>query len=155
KKPTAFNQKNRKLKNGDIKMSFSKLPISNTKQSNSNTVSRTFSNFQLTIGKEFQKKLVKHWMWYGGGDIVGTYTKSTGDIPIQENTSYGAILRPFLGVRFNINSRLYISTEASINLVYTTAKGSQIQNGVTTEISGDGFSFGASAATGIFFFYRF
>ncbi|MBY0432880.1 MAG: hypothetical protein K2U26_02095 [Cyclobacteriaceae bacterium] len=131
------------------------LSTRNSKQSNSSTISENFSNFQLSIGKEFQKILDKHWMWYWGGDVTGTYAKSTSDSPVQESTTYGAILRPFLGVRFDINPRLYLSTEAYLDLTYVTTTRTQTNSGATTDSSSDGFSFGTAPAAGIFFFYRF
>ena len=121
--------------------------------------------FQLSFGREFQKPINTRWCWYFGGDIYASYifqnidTYLNGDIN-QENkdTRYGIGFRPFLAARFNINSRLYISAEASLSLGYYSQLNKykyipQPEDDV--ELSEGSFSIATRPASGIFLFYRF
>jgi hypothetical protein len=122
-----------------------------------------FVSIQLTLGKEFQRELTKHWMWYGGGDIIPSYsysyqqTAQTINGPDIKNTqiSSGLGLRPFLGLRFNINPRLYLATEASLNLSYSNYSTTSSDGVKTNESSGNRFNLGSSPAGGLFLFYLF
>ena len=83
------------------------------------------------MGKEFQKQITKRWIFYYGGDIAPfldygqartfnfSITLPNFDYRLVNEgkfTSYGLRLLPFLGIRFAINERLYVATEASLKL---------------------------------------
>jgi hypothetical protein len=122
-----------------------------------------FVSTQLTLGKEFQREISKHWTWYGGGDIIPTYSNSyqqttqTINGPDIKSTqiSYGLGLRPFLGLRFNINSRLYVATEASLNLGYSNYSITSSDAVNKNESSGNRLNLSSSPAAGLFLFYLF
>jgi hypothetical protein len=138
------------------------LNIDDGKRNNGAQINN-FVSLQLTLGKEFQRELTKHWIWYGGGDIIPSYSNSnqqstqTVNGPSIKNTqiTYGLGLRPFLGLRFNINSRLYVATEASLNLSYSNYSTSSSDGVNTNESSGNRFNLGSSPAAGLFLFYIF
>jgi hypothetical protein len=122
-----------------------------------------------TIGKEWQAKVAQRWIWYYGFDLGPTYSINyreeniiDNDAAIQriyDNRSYGASILPFLGIRFAISEKLYLSAEANMNFAYSyfLNKNTTISAGVKNETSGSSTNFRArtGAATGIFVFYRF
>jgi hypothetical protein len=121
-------------------------------------------NLTLIVGKEFQEKIGRMWIWYYGMDVMPAVHYSRfeyfiDDQRIRQNTSinYGVTARPFLGIRFNINERLYVSTEANFNAAYRHSKSTNkiYQPPSTEKLSGNGFSLAVEPATGIFIFYRF
>jgi hypothetical protein len=138
------------------------LNIDDGKRNNGVQINNSVS-IQLTLGKEFQRELTKHWIWYGGGDVIPNYSYSIQQITQTINgpeikntqTSYGLGLRPFLGIRFNINSRLYVATEASLNLSFSNYSQTSSDNTATYENSGNRFNLGSSPAGGLFLFYMF
>ncbi len=134
------------------------LYFSNASSNNSNQIQQTFNNnIQLTLGKEFQSSITKHWLWYSGADISPFYQQSGNEFNNQKNTntSYGLSLRPFLGLRFNINARLYVATEAGLGLTYGLTNITNTSNSITTESNGQQFSFGLNSASSLFLFYLF
>lgn len=123
----------------------------------------------LIAGKEWQSILSKRWIWYGGADIIPqlTYSKAervrTEIVEYQSfSTSYGISLRPFLGIRFAVSKRLYLSTEAFLNANYSTKKYSDATYNVSTNeiitqnsTTATNYSVKFKPASGIFIFYRF
>lgn len=122
-----------------------------------------------TIGKEWQTKVAQRWIWYYGLDLGPTYSisyqenNSINNNVVNQNIydrrSYGASILPFLGIRFAISEKLYLSAEANMNFAYSYLlnKNTTISVGVKNETSGSSMNFRArtGAATGIFVFYRF
>lgn len=138
-------------------------PISNTSITRVNQ-----SVLKLSLGEEFQRKLTRYWTWYGGGDIIAGYSRETiespgSTTPKKTETAYSGALRPFLGIRFDINSRLYLSAEASLSFEYSNSKSSRTEMfstpsggiGIETSYTRNRFTILTSPAAGIFFFYRF
>lgn len=128
--------------------------------SNSSAASVAF-----VIGKEFQKPIEKRWTWYYGGDLVPFFSFNNQDYfqngslySESEYSSIGLNVRPFLGIRFNINPQLYLSAEANIALRYARTRNYQIYtNNDQPErgINGNNLSFSLNPASGLFLFYRF
>lgn len=127
-----------------------------------NTSAGTLS---LAIGKEYQKPIDKRWVWFFGGDSVPFFTFNNqdyyqnGDLNSEsESSSVGVSLRPFLGIRFNLNSRLYLSAEANVGLQYAYQK-NMVQYADTVEpyvdSQSNNFSFTMNPASGLFLYYRF
>lgn len=127
--------------------------------------STSVGSFAIAIGKEYQKPIDKRWTWYFGGDSVPFYTFNnqdyyqSGDLNSEsESSSVGVSLRPFLGIRFNLNSRLYLSAEANVGLQYAYKK-NMLQYVDSTDPIVDSqtnnFSFTTNPASGLFLYYRF
>ena len=129
-------------------------------------------NLALAVGKEWQQVLSSHWLWYGGGDAIPQFRyfsqyAESDNIPIRNNssTTFGVSARPFLGIRFQINDRLYVSTEASLSLGFNLHRGKDIVyrddngDGNMEEEKNDIDSFEtfiqATPASGIYLFYSF
>lgn len=130
--------------------------------------SRGFNNnISIILGSEWQNIFSKRWSWHNGADIIPYFyeifseTKNEQKILNQsEEKGQGLILRPFLGLRFNINSQLYISTEASLNLKYGKSEYSSMYNSSADQITESHWirnesSFKLNPAAGFFFFYKF
>ena len=125
----------------------------------------TSYNVSVVFGKEKQNRIWKAWVCYYGLDFVPSVSQFksanyTNDQKNQETeiTSYGLTARPFLGIRFDINSRLYISTEANISLAFSHQKNLQKSfNPEQTNVdsSSNEGSLNLSPASGIFVYYRF
>lgn len=130
---------------------------------NYNNTSATDLSFSW--GVELQKSLSKHWVWYYGIDVIPSvsYYKInyfSGGNKYQDYRTIGGGIsgRPFLGIRFDINPRLYLAAEASASLwyIYTSTKATAynpeevIQNTDTNNIG-----LRMRGASGIFLFYRF
>jgi hypothetical protein len=155
-----YTSENRALRFGaSINLNLNR---SNDSTSNSNQISS--AALSLSLGKEFQKLITTKWVWYYGGDLIPSFSNYQSlsyqnGKKYYENkyTSYGINARPFVGIRFAINPRLYLSAEADLSLGYTKSKISQKffspENIVDSE--NDNYSFRASPASGIFIFYRF
>lgn len=131
---------------------------------NSITTQSHFS-LQISFGKEWLQPINERWIFYYGGDLaplinsVSTKIRNL-DILTSENgrRNLGAELRPFLGVRFNINERLYLASEAAFFLKFVhgnsynnTFAESSIYRGSTSR----SFSSGFRPLNGIYLFYRF
>nr|WKN39399.1 hypothetical protein K4G66_11925 [Tunicatimonas sp. TK19036] len=129
-------------------------------------------NLALTLGKEWQQTLSTRWRWYGGGDVVPRFRVVSqyvehNNIPSQNTDThvFGVSARPFLGIRFQINERLYVSTEASLSLGFNLHRGKNIDyldengDGRIEEIENEVNSFETfirvTPASGIYFFYSF
>jgi len=119
----------------------------------------------LSVGKEFQQHLGEKWIWYYGVDVAPSFTQSHSEYIEHDEqrqsfktSSYGIAARPFLGIRFAINSRLYLAAEASARLSYN--KSSQLNKSYNPDqtlrdITSNNFDFSLNPASGIFIFYRF
>lgn len=140
-------------------------PASGTSSASTFTFARNY-NISLVIGKEFQEKLTEHWVWYYGADIVPGYVSNTTDtyLPFNQKTrtttttSATFAARPFLGARFNIGQRLYLSTEFSASLTYrrdTIFDKNVLANQVNADTNSSTFSLAFAPATSLFLFYRF
>lgn len=129
---------------------------------------RDYYSFSFSIGKEKQHQINKKWIFYYGGDLAPFYQYSKDSYYSSNqlnnenlNNEVGLSLAPFLGIRFQVNDRLYIATEAKLLLSYsrkeTSWKNYDNANNVTTENS-QGFNnlrLLALPATGVSIFYRF
>ena len=129
-----------------------------------------YDNYSLSIsfGKEKQHQLSKRWIFYYGGDVAPFY-KFYGQDYYSNNTlqnknkdqDFGLRLSPFLGIRFQINDRLYVATEALLRISYSRKEiGSKSydSNGVMYAESSNAFNnfrLQPLPATGISIFYRF
>ena len=93
---------------------------------NSDTEHSSYS-VQLTGGYEWQAPLSDRWKLYYGaeagpyyGKSVSSDTSNRNDYIYSEtkrkttNEQYGGILRPFAGLTFQINRKLYVATETAI-----------------------------------------
>ncbi len=142
---------------------------------NTNTYQSSNSYYQnenyfisISVGKERQAQLTKKWIFYYGGDLAPFYESykqsnyETGQLRYENlNSEIGLRVSPFLGLRFQINSRLYVATEALLRLSYGRKEASWKSydnfNNVGNQTS-QGFNnvkLQALPATGIFVFYRF
>jgi hypothetical protein len=65
--------------------------------------------------------------------------------------------RPFIGLRFDIHPRLYLSTEFSCNLTYAKTKTTNeaFNPDSSSENSNNNFTLSVTPASAIFIFYRF
>jgi hypothetical protein len=128
------------------------------------------SNYTIRAfaGKEKQEQISKHWIFYFGGDLGASYLYNyngyANNLVISNestNSEIGGFLTPFLGIRFQINERIYVSTEASLQATYAkriaTWKTYDSNGFLDTEAENkfNNFSFNLRPAAGIFFFYRF
>ena len=142
----------------------------NINKTDSKTSTSTFDDFSygyvgLVVGMEFQKQIDKRWVWYYGGDFVPYYSFDVRDsfsngelFREEENKAFGLGFRPFLGIRFDLSSRLYLSAEANLLLSYGRKKNyvSFVGNSVPlTDTEASSFVLSANPATGLFLFYRF
>lgn len=121
----------------------------------------------LIVGKEAQRTITKSWYWYYGGDLMPSYSFNRsqtyqGDSITNRirNKSYGLTARPFLGLRFNIHSKLYLSAEASMNLSYSRSEQSaryypDSQQGNNRAVKNTSWALNFVPANGIFIYYRF
>lgn len=85
-------------------------------------------NGGISYGYEWQNYFSKRWAFYYGGDIrlgiSGTAIEAKPNLVnssspnIVNSFSYSIRAKPFIGIRFNINSRLYLASEASLALTY-------------------------------------
>ncbi len=122
-------------------------------------------NFSAVIGKEFQKEINQNWVWYFGGDIIPSfqyynseYSSSNSYKQTTTDKRVGLGFMPFLGIRFNINSRLYLSTEFSFGPTYSyTWSQIEEENPTNTikDIETGNFNFSMNPAYGLFLYYRF
>lgn len=128
----------------------------------------TDDNYSVSIsfGKEFQKHFAARWIFYYGFDLLPEYGRSSSEnisnqitTNTYQNYRYGVSLQPFLGLRFVINQRLYISTESPLQLSYRFNKANWFYfNGIdATRFTKKEPTFTMSIlpASGINAFYRF
>lgn len=140
----------------------------NTYQASYYYQERDYYSFSLSIGKEKQLQLNKKWIFYFGGDVAPFYQSykdgqySTGQLDYENlNQEVGLRVSPFLGIRFQILDRLYVSTEALLRLSYgrkeTYWKSYDDTNTLTSETSQsfNNVVLRALPATGVSIFYRF
>jgi hypothetical protein len=120
-------------------------------------------SFEFSIGKEVQKSISQRWVWYGGGDVIPLYSTLTNEqidtgLPaIQKNSQsiFSLTASPFMGIRFNIAPRLYVSTEASLFMSYRKQNSTNEVLNSKLESNSDRFTLGINPATSIYFFYLF
>ena len=121
-------------------------------------------SIRLNIGREVQEPINEKWVWFYGGDLIPFYSSSNRryfqdvqETSIIESSGFGIALRPFIGIRYNINRRIYLSAEASINVSYIRRFSftEYPQTGIIADDSaGNNFSIAAHPANGLFLFYR-
>jgi hypothetical protein len=148
--------------------SYNVFSISN-KDVNSplSSTSRDIS-FCISFGKEFLVPVTNRWMVYYGADVMpdfGSGKNQNFNLAVlrsrKSTVTLGAEVRPFLGLRFNISERLYISSEASIYLRMAQTKERNQTFGGTGETLTDNTSnknliaSGIRPLSGIYLFYRF
>jgi hypothetical protein len=125
-------------------------------------------SLSITVGKEKQNQISKKWIFYYGGDLVPFYQyysqeyNSLGQIQYDNLTKdYGLRISPFLGIRFQINNRLYAATEGLLRISYSrknTSWTSYDFSGIPNSESSNNFNnfrMQALPASGVFIFYRF
>lgn len=158
-----YTADNRALRLGlDVYMNLNRV---DAYSGSSNYNDASTANISLAIGKEYQVPIDKHWTWYYGGDITPFIILSTqksydrGDLYYSaENNSFGVGLRPLLGIRFNINPRLYLSAEANVMLQYARKRDYgkfESADSPYVDTSSNNIVFNMSPATGLFLYYRF
>lgn len=142
----------------------------NINKTDSKTSSSSFTDYSygyigLVTGMEKQNQIDKRWVWYYGGDLVPYYSFdnqdsfANGELYWEDETKeFGVGLRPFLGIRFDISPRLYLSAEANILLSYARIK--SFASGVndplpSRDTEGAHFVFSGNPASGLFLYYRF
>ena len=133
--------------------------------STSNFIDSSSGYIGIVAGMEHQNRIDKRWVWYFGGDFVPYYSFidqnqfSNGELLwVNENREFGLGLRPFLGIRFDIGPRLYLSAEANIILSYARVKNysSNVNELIPyNDTKGTRFVFSANPASGLFLYYRF
>lgn len=139
-------------------------PIPATSQYN--LVDHSQASVSILVGKEFQHAINSRWIWYYGGDLSPGYQynerKDYYGQTIrqrQKTVSYSLSARPFLGARYAIHPRIYVSAEASIGLGFRRSEESFWNQTGDLTIEGkyttDRLNFSVSPASGIFLFYRF
>jgi hypothetical protein len=129
-----------------------------------------YDNYSLSLsfGKEKQNQLSKRWIFYYGADLAPFYLHYKNgfyyDNQLQNestNEEIGLQVSPFLGIRFQINDRLYVATEAIFRLAYslnkTSSKSYDNTNMLINEASQkfNNVDVQALPARGISIFYRF
>jgi hypothetical protein len=142
----------------------------NINKTDSKTSTSSFTDYSsgyvgLVAGMEFQNKIDKRWVWYYGGDFVPFYSfsnqdsYSNGELSWEElYKEFGLGLRPFLGIRFDISPRLYLSAEANVLLSYARTKSfaSNVNDPIPfRDTEGAHLVFTANPASGLFLYYRF
>jgi hypothetical protein len=126
----------------------------------------SFVEISVSIGKELQRPIsTTRWVWFYGGDIVPFYQSRINNEFYDNNMDYsndyqsiGIGLRPFLGIRFNINQKLYLSVETSLNLKYAYSKQLYKRynpDEIIRDTEGDNISLNVSPASGLFLYYKF
>lgn len=143
-------------------------PSSTFDSTNTTYSTNSYYNLSLTFGKEFQRVIGTKWVWYYGVDVVPyySYNEFTQLINGTANENYTSTRRtysmsgrPFLGIRFNINSRLYLSAEANLSITYS--KNSAITKnyvntvGANSNVKSSSFSIDLTPASGMYLYYRF
>lgn len=133
--------------------------------SNTTSYYTSYANVSIMLGKEFQNSISSKWVWYYGADLVPSFTltKSSVYYGVAKNQEsdakmYGLSVRPFLGIRFAINHRLYLSAEANLSAGYKRfVENQKYFNPDATDghRSGDNIFFTMNPASGLFLYYRF
>lgn len=177
--------------NGLINSSGSSLDLILKKQKSSNTANRfgislfadiatnTFNgsgsyyqndnySLSISIGKEKQSQIGKKWIFYYGGDLAPFYQYFNQEyyysgLPQNDNTNndYGLKISPFLGIRFQINDRIYVATEALLRISYSRKEVSWTSYDYAGTVNSESnqafnnFRIQALPASGVFIFYRF
>lgn len=145
--------------------SFLNINKTDSKTSTSNFTDYSSGYAGLVVGMEKQQQIDKRWTWYYGGDFVPYYsfnnsnTFTNGELQWEdERKEFGLGFRPFLGIRFNLNERLYLSAEANVLLSYARTKNyaAAVDSPVPfNDTEGTRFVFTANPASGLFLYYRF
>jgi hypothetical protein len=159
-----YTSDNRALRFGtSININLNRDNPSNNSTSNYSKTS--YASISAAFGKEFQKLITTKWTWYYGGDLIPSFYSDeylnyqNGNKYSENKTkSYGLSVRPFLGIRFALNPRLYLSAEANLSLGYTKGKVFQKYfdpENIVIDNDNTNYSVTASPASGIFIFYRF
>ena len=144
---------------------FFNLDNTSTFPGSSTYFNSSAASLSIAIGKEFQKPIDKRWTWYLGSDLVPFFSFNNQDMfqsgslySESESSSIGMSVRPFLGIRFNINPRLYLSAEANVGLQYSYTKNyiNYIDNSEPyADTNGNNISLSMNPASGLFLYYRF
>lgn len=122
----------------------------------------------ITLGKEIQKRLSNKWIWYYGFDLVPRVSLSKYEnhyhnynfpqsYRSHSSTSYSLSARPFLGIRYDISSRIYVAAEANASMTFLFAKTLEQQHNpkeVLKDFENLSMLFAMNPASGIFIFYR-
>jgi hypothetical protein len=137
----------------------------NSTGSNNPYTNSSNTSVELTLGKEFQQKLAGRWIWYYGLDMVPSFGAGKNEhfnnnekTSLYKNSYIGISAKPLVGIRYNINARLYLSAEASAALRYSITKSVEKRynpDETLRDVSGKNISFNISPASGFFIFYRF
>jgi hypothetical protein len=130
-----------------------------------NASENSFASFSISIGREKQSSFHKNWIVFYGGDLVpyyntsgATYYYNYAKTERNQYTYFGIGARPFLGIRYAVHPRLYLSAEASFNLSYgysSMFKKSYNPDVTNQDSNGNSYSFYARPASGLFLYYRF
>jgi hypothetical protein len=134
------------IKNGALRIgsSFSYSNANNKFSSSTNpqtSNSRSF-NIDPKIGYEFHRDFNKFQILYGT-DIKGYYqnsiTKNTSYnatvevVYIYEKNTYGIGISPFIGLKYQINNFISITTETSFDILYSKSKSKDENNSYIAE----------------------
>ena len=129
------------------------------------------SVFMPSWGIEKRKPAAEKWVFLYGADAIAelsryrteqvdSYNPETERIRTTERYTYGAGIRPFIGISYFISPRLYLSTEASASLSgsWSSIKGTDTHyNNTPRNLDDDAwrFALGFRPASAIFVYYRF
>jgi hypothetical protein len=138
---------------------------SNSGNANGGYSDSSYGNVYVIVGVEKQQAIGGDWTWYYGFDAVprfsyDRYESYSNNIKVNssQNSTVGLGAKPFVGIRFNVTQRLYVSAEASAQLSYaitTTLQKNYNPEQTVRDTSNKMVSFGINPASGIFLFYRF
>ncbi len=118
----------------------------------------------ISLGHEWVSPLSQRWYWYKGADVFFRYYQSQIETyddgtpyTSSDDTTVGGSINPFLGIRFNVNNRLYLSTEVSLRAGYYQVESTieDFNQATVSNSSGTQTLVTLQPATGIFIFYRF
>ena len=149
----------------------------------SNSYNQEVFNPTVYFGKEWRKKVAERWLVNYGSDLSLSYIYhlsereswytsiqevETINFRLEEVKSYGAGIRPFLGIMFKINQQLFLGTEASFGVGFLKksfdSESYELQNGEkigetlileTVQRNATDFYVNTRPASNIFVYYRF
>ena len=122
-----------------------------------NDFNETF--LKLGFEKEFFKD--KKWTGYYGIDLIGNYisdqvTTFGFEQVILNNNTIGVGGGPFLGIKYDINSRIYFHTESTLYFLAKRTTLKQNINGVSTQIQEtDNYSASLQSPLSLYLNYKF
>lgn len=170
--PAELMLKKRKGENSWMRYGIRAYYSSNESVDFNNSSSQSSFSLSPSVGIEKRVDLSSSWQFLYGGDASISYSYLERDhkninrndasewLREYESTTYGGMLRPFLGISYFITPRLYVATEASIQLSLSKVQhwGNDVDyNNIAIQYSEDTWNKAVvmSPASAIFVYYRF